>query len=190
MPKTSTFSGKRLITGWVTEGPWGGCVVTHELVQRADGTLGTRFIDALLPERVETVEAASRHIAAESGSGDALLLTAKGDFRTKLRLTPEADNAGYGLELIGKGGSLRLELDSAYGTAQLMRGTDIASTPRCMTLTGAGWCGKAFDLELIVCGGVMEVQLPGDHIMMAGHTLTGPFELRAYARCPLTVENI
>lgn len=189
VPKTAMLNGRRLLTGWATEGPWGGRVVTHELIVRADGTLGARFIDEILPDTVKDAPVAPARIEAPLGSGSAHLGDADGAFRLKLTLSPKGENMAFGLDVTGEGDRVRIEFDSAYETAMLMRGGDnVRSAPRGNTLTQCGWCRDSFDVTVIVAGGVAEFQLPGDHVLLTGCTLRPPYAIDAYARGDMDVQ--
>ena len=84
---------------------------------------------------------------------------------------------------------MRIEFDSAYETAMLMRGGDnVRSAPRGNLLTQCGWCRGAFDVTVIVCNGVAEFQLPGDHVLLTGCTLRPPYAIDAYARGDMDVQ--
>ena len=84
---------------------------------------------------------------------------------------------------------VRIEFDSAYETAMLMRGGDnVRSAPRGNLLTQCGWCRGAFDVTVIVCDGVAEFQLPGDHVLLTGCTLRPPYAIDAYARGDMDVQ--
>ena len=84
---------------------------------------------------------------------------------------------------------VRIEFDSAYETAMLMRGGDnVRSAPRGNLLTQCGWCRGAFDVTVIVCNGVAEFQLPGDHVLLTGCTLRPPYAIDAYARGDMDIE--
>lgn len=188
VPKTATLGGKRLVTGWVTDGPWAGRLVTHELIARADGTLGSRFIEEILPERVQALSAPHKTLEARLGSASAFLASAPQAFSIKLTLSPQSENMAYGLDIRGGDDRIRLEWDSAYETVMLMRGANnINSTARAMQMTQAGWCRAAFDVQVILCDGVIEFQLPDDHVMLTGHTLRPPYEISVYARGDLEV---
>ena len=189
VPKTAMLNGRRLLTGWATEGPWGGRVVTHELIVRADGTLGARFIDGILPDSVQDASIAPARIEAPLGSGSAHLGDADGAFRLKLTLSPKSENMAFGLDVTGEGDRVRIEFDSAYETTMLMRGGDnVRSAPRGNLLTQCGWCGASFDVTVIVCNGVAEFQLPGDHVLLTGCTLSPPYAIDAYARGDMDIQ--
>ena len=189
VPKTAALGGRRLLTGWVTEGPWGGRLVTHELIVRADGTLGARFIDGIRPERVKDTLAAPAHIEAPLGSGSAHIADADGAFRLKLTLAPRGENMAFGVDISGEGDRVRIEFDAAYETAMLMRGGEnVRNAPRGNMLTQCGFCRAPFELEMIVCDGVAEFQLPGDHVMVTGCTLRPPYAVDVYARGDMDVQ--
>ena len=94
------------------------------------------------------------------------------------------------VELVtGEGDRVRIEFDSAYETAMLMRGGDnVRSASRGNLLTQCGWCRGAFDVTVIVCNGVAEFQLPGDHVLLTGCTLRPPYAIDAYARGDMDVQ--
>lgn len=189
VPKTAMLGGRRLVTGWATDGPWAGRLVTHELICRADGTLGSRFIEEIVPERVCEIVPDTGRLSASDGS-DSMPLAETGEaFQMKLCLHPQDENMAYGLDIRGGDDRIRLEMDAAYETVMLMRGkTHINSVSRAMTLTRAAWCRAPFDVEVILCDGIVEFQLPDDHVMLTGHTLCPPYEISVYARGALAVE--
>lgn len=189
VPKTAMLGGRRLVTGWATDGPWAGRLVTHELTRRADGTLGSRFIDEIVPERVQALVPKFGAIQALRGSDSMPLAVSEGAFKMTLRFDPQQENMAYGLDIRGGDDRIRLEMDGAYETVMLLRGKNhIGSAPRDMTLNRAAWCRSAFDVEVILCDGIIEFQLPDDHVLMTGHTLCPPYEISAYARGALSIE--
>ena len=95
----------------------------------------------------------------------------------------------FGLDVTGGDDRVRIEFDSAYETAMLMRGGDnVRSAPRGNTLTQCGWCRDSFDVTVIVARGVAEFQLPGDHVLLTGCTLRPPYAIDAYARGDMDIE--
>lgn len=189
VPKTALFHGKRLTTGWVACGGWGGCLVTHELTLRPDGTLGTRFIESLVPDRAKETAVAPVSLGAGSGSEERLLAETGENFRARLTLSPLDGNMAYGLEVNCGSWRARIEFDTAFETVMLITGgKSIASAERREMLARAAWTKGRVPVDLIVCGGVMEIQLPEDHVMLTWRGEEAPCRLSVYARGRLRVE--
>ena len=50
-PKTADFTGgRKLAGGWIEDKGWGGDLVFFEMVQNADGSLGSKFIPEMIPD--------------------------------------------------------------------------------------------------------------------------------------------
>jgi len=49
-PKTAEFTGgRRIAGGWIGDKGWGGDLAFFELIQNADGSLGTKFVPEMIP---------------------------------------------------------------------------------------------------------------------------------------------
>jgi len=124
--KTAPFGRDRRIgVGWIgtrTENrdsgtrQWAGNAVFRELVQNADGTLGTRFPPEMMPfgqtavvpalEALTTgVQGTAHHVEADGRQTQqvAALGPMPADYRLRVRILPGGDTARYGLGLRGSG---------------------------------------------------------------------------------------
>ena len=159
VPKTAPFRGRRLSSGFLARRPrsYAGNAVTHELFQRADGTLGLRQAEELLPvpKRVQPVEPVL--LSAPQGRAEATLAEIVGAFRLKATLRVEGDGTLFGLTLGDGRGVTRVEFDPAARTAVIIRphedfdqgaGRDLA---RCVGLTGD------VPVDLLVMGDILDL---------------------------------
>jgi hypothetical protein len=115
VPKTAAFTGnRRIYVSWLRDGGWGGCTVFREVVQRPDGTLGTRFLPELIPASgdpvalrpAETGPAVSRQngpivIRSPKAIGEVNLAGLPRNVRLTARVVPQQGTAGYGLRFGG-----------------------------------------------------------------------------------------
>lgn len=69
------FDGRRVMAGWVWLKAWGGTLVIHELVQRPDGRIGSKWMEELIP--ATTGKEVRLSPQGETGAlpGDSFLLT-------------------------------------------------------------------------------------------------------------------
>lgn len=66
--------GRCIMAGWTNNEGWGGNLVLYEVVQHGDGTLGTRWMDEIIPAAGEVKAAADGPASFElDRSGDCLL---------------------------------------------------------------------------------------------------------------------
>ena len=143
--KTAPFGdGRRIGVGWAgprrddrDDGPmlWGGVTVFRELVQHADGTLGTRFVPELVPATGAPLSL-TLHALTAGCTGDARRVVLRGwetqevgaldalprRCRLQLRVLPEAGTTRFGLGLRGGGRfatGYELAFTPATGTVSL-----------------------------------------------------------------------
>lgn len=118
-PKAASFNGnRRLIAGWLGDRGWGGDVVFRELVQQPDGTLGTRFVEEMMPPTGSTItpEWKARDAAAHVENGRLSLQdggsVAAGDIPPEVRITMTVRRLSSNTEVM-----LGLRGESAWGNA-------------------------------------------------------------------------
>lgn len=123
VPKSAAFAGnRRILAGFLTDEPWGrsygGNLVLRELVQHADGTLGTRFIPEM-SHGEETLERTVRVSADETECCRAVpLLTMGGDFCLKINVRRLEEQAGFGFWLKGGGCKpVEIRIEPSYACA-------------------------------------------------------------------------
>lgn len=128
--RTVELRGRRLLVGWCPsrvgdtdagDWQWGGSLVVHELVQRADGTLGTRLAapapDAapapLTPVRGrwEAADDQDWRVTCASGSAVASLGPVAPDGSVTVGFRPEQPSAGFGVRLVGRDEDYRVAVD-------------------------------------------------------------------------------
>jgi hypothetical protein len=146
---------------------WGGQAVLRELVQHADGTLGTRFVPELIPpsgapvplaadaltrgvtvgvDSVTLDDPESLAVAAFSGLPD--------DYRLRCRLVPQAPTARFGLGLRGVGrfeGQAALAIHGHLGVVTLGE----------QRLERVAGLEAPFELDVIVRGDLFDVCIGG-----------------------------
>lgn len=102
VPKTAAFHGRRIVAGFLCINPMGdsyaGSLVLRELVQNLDGTLGTRFVEEILPENSTTAPnfpPLCIQTPADGGYCEQKLEAT--DSFLKIKIKPAADCREYGL---------------------------------------------------------------------------------------------
>ena len=102
VPKTAAFHGRRIAAGFLCINPMGdsyaGSLVLRELVQNLDGTLGTRFVEEILPENSTTAPnfpPLCIQTLADGGYCEQKLEAI--DSFLKIKIKPAADCREYGL---------------------------------------------------------------------------------------------
>ncbi|GHV26241.1 hypothetical protein FACS18948_1470 [Clostridia bacterium] len=99
--KTAAFKDRRLMTGFLARYPrtYAGHAVTHELYQRADGTLGVKFVPEILPAFADKLPVNDIHVENTEGRSAVELASDINGFRLRanLRLIGEAAIGGISL---------------------------------------------------------------------------------------------
>lgn len=167
VPKTAVYKGRRFSTGFLARRPrtYAGNAITHEIFQRADGTLGVKHLEEILPQMQAATCADSALLQAGSGYAAIDLPKTPGDFRLKATLKPETKGTLMGV-CIGLGeASYQIELNPAAGTVSIIRpnesfsygcGRDLLC---CVDLSG----GKTIDL--IIRGDILDMTLDDGRAM-------------------------
>jgi hypothetical protein len=180
VPKTAPFGPKRrLYAGFLPDGGWGGNEVIRELVQDADGWLGTRFVPEMIPACGEALPvtfqggepapvpapASVRLSAAANARAEATTPGIVGDCRIRLTVVPEAGVRVLGLVLRagpGPDDGCALTLDPAAGTAVLAKrsesGGGIEPGP---TISGVRHLDQPFTLDLICRYDILDAEIAG-----------------------------
>jgi beta-fructofuranosidase len=145
---------------------WGGNLLFRELVQHADGTLGTRFPPEMGPSsgkpRAHAVGAltqgvlpgddASFTLVAPRGLAANALLDVPRNARIKMRVIPAPGTAEFGLRLRGTGrfaGGYMLRFRPSVGTVSLHD----------VTLHSVDGLDQAFDLDIIMHDDIIDVSV-------------------------------
>lgn len=101
VPKTGAFGNdRRIYAGFLSDGGWGGNSILRELVQTADGQLGTRFVPEMVPAcgAPLPVEPSVR-LRAERGRQVFELQNIPNNFRLQLEVVPHPGATRVGIEL-------------------------------------------------------------------------------------------
>ena len=152
---------------------WAGNVLFRELIQHADGTLGTRFVPEMstasgapLPLTLESLTPGASgdgrcvHLEAPQSMEAAALDGAPLDFRLRCHVNPGAGAPRFGLGLRGEGhfGSSHYEL--AFEPA--LRRVSLAD----QTLLEVGAIERPFDLEVAFHGDIVEACMAGQRCII------------------------
>ena len=101
VPKTAPFGkDRRLYAGFLDDDGWGGNLVLRELVQAADGTLGTRFVKELIPATGKALPLQETvRVEADGKRGGFVLPGMPNDYRLQMEVVPEAGATAFGIAL-------------------------------------------------------------------------------------------
>ena len=181
VPKTAAFGpSRRLYAGFLHDGGWGGNEVVRELVQDADGWLGTRFVPemipacgAALPVRFQTEPEATNANSANSlrlaapagGRAEAAIPDLAGDYRVQLEVVPEPGVRTLGLVLRAgptPEAGCALTFDLARGAVTFAKRTEsggrLEPGP---VLSGVRRLDQAFTLDLICRYDILDAEIAG-----------------------------
>lgn len=162
VPKTAAFGERRFSTGFLARRPraYAGNAITHELFQRADGTLGIKHLEEILPPARQLAVPREARLAAGDGRTQFSLPASQRGLRLKATLKPETCGALTGLCLQLGEHSYRLELDLAAGTASLIRPGENFSRGAGREILRAGPAlAQGTAIDLIVRGDILDMTL-------------------------------
>jgi len=98
VPKTGSFGkGRRIYAGFLSDDGWGGNEVLRELVQDADGNLGTRFVNEMIPATGAPLSVQNSVRVQATKKFD--LPTIPNDYRLQMEIVPEAGASVFGVSL-------------------------------------------------------------------------------------------
>lgn len=117
VPKTAMWKdGRRLISGTVSDGGWGGDAILHELVQLPGELLGEKFVDELTPLRGEPIKVhivplfgnaqpGKDHVTLKGAAGFSAVAIDEIPEKARIRLSIKAsqDCRRFGIGARGKG---------------------------------------------------------------------------------------
>lgn len=166
VPKMANFNGRCLVSGWLGDGGWGGWAITYELYQRADGTLGVKYIEEMMPKLSFP---AVRPVCADASLGyaECVLTECDDSFRLKGRLS--FDNPGVAGELILNfdDAEYRISFDPTEKTVSFSapgeRPLDVNARSRLINVEGMD---KPFDFDLIVYKQILMLLLPDGRLLL------------------------
>ena len=170
--KTAAFTGNRRVgTASIWPHGYAGWAVFRELVQHADGTLGSAFVHEMIPATAEPAalmfkplsEGASgdgRHvrIVAPGGTERAMLTGLSTNARIRLRIDAKA--ARIGLRLRGSGADDQgheLHVEPARQTVSLLGGQSLADV-ECLD--------RSFVLEIVLKDNILDMCIDGRRTMV------------------------
>lgn len=180
VPKTAAFGNKRRIyAGFLPDGGWGGNSVLRELVQDADGRLGTRFVPELIPRCGEALPVSFEPGSAKTSvSGNTVRLDANdgrqavtipkviGDYRLQLEIIPGPGATSFGIGL--RAGSAQAEdaCDLIFEPTQKRvrfskmsnSGGGLGNGP---AIEAVGGLDKPFSIDIIVRHDILDAQIGG-----------------------------
>jgi len=121
--KTAAYGDRRLVTGFLARYPrsYAGNAITHELVQRSDGTLGVCFVPEILPEFGEPLEIGDIRLVNKEGRSETELRESICGFRLKAKLSLEGCATIGGVTLTVGESEHRLDFDRANKMVSVMR---------------------------------------------------------------------
>ena len=101
VPKTAPYGKRRFITGFLARYPrtYAGNAVTHELVQRENGTLGIKFVHEILPVFSRTIDVPDIGIVSEEGRTESIIAEKISGFRLRGNFLLDGDAALGGFVL-------------------------------------------------------------------------------------------
>jgi beta-fructofuranosidase len=188
--KSAPFPGNRRIgTFFVAEGEYAGFAVFRELVQRSDGTLGSRWPTEMVPATGHAISPGftaltagaarePRGIRIESLQGFAAagLSPVPKDMLIRFRVNPAAGARSFGIGVRGSGrfeDALSLQMEPARGKVGWRRART-ESWRECETaaLYGVEGLDRPFQVELLALGDILDVCIDGRRTLI-NHDLTG-----------------
>ncbi len=162
--KTAPFTGDRRIgVAFVTQGNWGGDLLLRELVQNADGTLGTKFLRELTPAGSYERVISNSDLDASATFHMTSLGELPQNFQMKATLNPTPGTAEFGLTLrSGAGMTNGLELMFRQGTHDVQWiSTEAGSLGRSEAILQGMDCSKPLHLEIVVKDDIFDVSING-----------------------------
>lgn len=129
VPKTAAYGNRRFSTGFLARRPrtYAGNAITHELFQRADGTLGICQIEEILPKVNASYNFEDMFLNAGQNRDAAEISADTTNFRLKAVMKPGKENGIMGIRLIFGNNdmdvtkSYQIEMDIAARTVVIIR---------------------------------------------------------------------
>jgi beta-fructofuranosidase len=174
--KTAAFTGNRRIgVSFATEAGWGGDLVFRELLQRPDGTLGTRTPPELelhgvpVPWKAEGFGAVI-DVDTRGGFGYAAIAPVPADARIRVRMRPSPGVLQFGLIVRGKGQAdtgMELRLDPGRRLVE-WRPADARPFQQnpLAAIEAVDGLGGAVLLDVVMCGDIFDAGINGDRTLI------------------------
>jgi sucrose-6-phosphate hydrolase SacC (GH32 family) len=185
VPKTGAFGKERRIyAGFLTDDGWGGNEVLRELVQDAQGNLGTRFVKELIPacgdplpvrESVRVVAGKERNAVELPGIPQ--------DYRLELEIVPEPGAAAFGLSLRANASDAcdlvvtpqqkRVRFSKAAGSS--------GRSGNGPAIEAVGRLDRPFKVDLIVRHDILDAEIAGSRTLTTRFWNPGGDRIRLFA---------
>ena len=199
-PKTTPFTGSRLLAaGWIGHAGWGGDLLFREMVQFADGGLGSRFVREMIPPRGAPLALTPEALSGELGwdgvrlrlaaprgpqarEATALVAEIPANVRITLGVEPEGAAVSMGLtDREGRGVEVQIEPSSrrVSVTGPLDRFGDGAEHP---VLEPVADLDRPFAVDLIVNRGIVDLCVDQRHTLVARRSGPAGRQLRFTVR--------
>ncbi len=162
--KTAAFKDdRRLGAAFVPDGGWGGSVVFRELIQHADGTLGTQWPAELVPAAEERLPLAAKATPVD-GPGILLGETPFG-YLLDAKVKPGAGVAGFGLRV-------RDEIEVRFEPAQQRVAISLGSTndaggSETVSIDGVTGLDRPFAFRVVVKSDIVDVSIDDRRTLVA-----------------------
>jgi len=174
VPKVAEFTGnRRILAGFFGDVGWGN-IIMRELVQDADGTLGTRFVPEMIPPGTPPVAlklpANPTRLEAEQERQQILIDQIPNDVRLTLTLVPEGPVKAFGLRLRttdGKSDGTGLRFEPGAATAGFSARTSSGGpNGKGPTIEGLEKTGRAMTLDIVCTHDLVDVEINGRHTLI------------------------
>ncbi|MBM4153417.1 MAG: hypothetical protein FJ221_00085 [Lentisphaerae bacterium] len=197
VPKTAAFGkDRRIYAGFLPDGGWGGNSVLREVVQDAEGRLGTRFVPELIPACGEPLKLpAELRVEASGARADRELGGMPEDYRLEAEVVPGPGATACGLTVRAGGGGgdgCDLVVERATGRVRFSVMTDSAggssSGPAIEAVDGLD---KAFRIDVVVRHDIVDAEIGGFRSLVTRYWNPGGDRLRLFAEGgPVTFRNV
>lgn len=173
VPKTAAFGkDRRLYAGFLSDDGWGGNDVLRELVQDADGNLGTRFVPEMIPACGEPLPI-NTTVRLEAGPQRQLveLPNIPGDYRLQMEIVPAAGATvfGIGIRPSGEGREDGCDLSFRPAEKRVSFSKTTGSSGKAAggpTIDTVGGLGKPFAVDLVVRHDILDAEIAGSRSLV------------------------
>lgn len=173
VPKTGAFGkDRRIYAGFLTDDGWGGNEVLRELVQEADGNLGTRFVPEMIPACGAPLPIKPSVRLEASKKGQVVELpNIPNDYRLQMEITPAPGAISFGITLRVTGGAKDDACDLTFRPAEQrvsfskMIGSSgkSGSGPAIEAVRGLD---KPFTVDIIVRHDILDAEIAGSRSLV------------------------
>ena len=165
VPKTGAFGkDRRIYAGFLSDEGWGGNEVLRELVQDADGNLGTRFVHEMIPATGAPLPLRESVRVPAAGERQVVELPAMPqDYRLQMEVVPEAGAAVFGVSLRADGADgCELTIEPARKRVGFSRMTGSScKTGGGPSIEAVRGLDKPFTVDIIVRHDIIDAEIAG-----------------------------